>query len=118
MLRIIPKIIPLLVMLVILSGCGLALEQVKKSDSELAGYLGQQEMTSDCRAGIAQCDADISPDPVNMNNIRAVTKFADEDSPVYQACYNGTAWLYYKGKKYEGAFRALLKKAAELGILP
>jgi hypothetical protein len=100
-----------------LSGCGRVLDQVKKGDADFAAYLDVETMTPDCKAAIAQCDADISPDPVSMRNIAAVTKYADKESPIYQKCYNGAAWLYYKGKKYEGAIRTMLKKLTELGVM-
>jgi hypothetical protein len=106
----------LILIAVMLSGCGLALDQVKKGDKVLAEYAGQKEMTADCRAGIAQADADISPDPVNMSHIKAVTKFSEE-TDVYKECYNAVAWLYYKSTKYEGAVRTWLKKLTELGVI-
>lgn len=98
-------------------GCTTLVNQSQKIDASMATYLGVEKLSPDCKAALAQVDADISADPVNMRNIAAVTKYADKESNDYKTCYVGVAWLYYTGKKVEGAVRTWLKKLTDMGVI-
>lgn len=116
-------VIELMVALVIFFGiatmlcsCASVVKQTQKIDASMASYLGVEKLSPDCKAAIAQVDADISSDPVNVKNIQAVTKYADKESKDYKQCYTAMAWVYYGGKKIEGAVRTWLKKLTEMAV--
>ena len=99
-----------------ISGCSTMVKEVQKADGQLASYLGVPKLTLDCKAGLAQADADIADDPVGYKSIRAVTLNADVDSEDYQTCYNSYAWLRYVGQKAENSIRTWAKKLAAMGV--
>lgn len=110
-------LVPLTLCLFFLSGCGLTLKEIKKIDVSMAAYMGVDEITADCRAGMAKADMDVSPDPVSVRRVEAVLEYANEDSEDFQKCYSGMAWIYYVAAKAEGAVRSWAKKLVELGVL-
>lgn len=97
--------------------CASVVKETQKIDASMADYLGVPSLSIDCRGAIAQVDKDLSPDPVNLRKIEAVTKYADETSPDYKTCYGKMAWLYYSGKKIEGAIRTWIKKISDMAII-
>jgi uncharacterized protein YceK len=109
------RILMILIAVLFLMGCSVVIEQAQKTDASLAAYLGKEKLTLNCKAGIAQADLDMSESAPVMK-IKAVTKYADPASQDYMDCYGGAAWLYYTAAKAEGAVKAMVKKAAEIGI--
>jgi hypothetical protein len=99
-----------------LNGCTAAIEQAKRVDASMAGYLGKEKLSLDCRAGIAKADMDVNGS-VAYKNVEAVARYADQESQDFKDCYAGVAWLYYVGAQMEGSIKALVKKAAELGVM-
>lgn len=117
MKRIIPVLISIVFLSLFLGGCSAVVDQAKQVDASMAGYLGKEKLSLDCRAGIAQADLDMAADTAPLKKIEALQKYADKDSQDYRDCYAGTAWLYYVGAKAEGAVKSWIKKLTELGVL-
>ncbi len=111
------NLIVVVLCIITLCGCPAIVKEAQKIDANMASYIGVEKLSPDCKAGLAQLDADISDDPVSMKAIKAVTANADTKSEDYKKCYNAYAWLNYVGKKTEGAVKTWIKKLTELGVL-
>jgi hypothetical protein len=100
-----------------LSGCSVVVDQAKQVDASMAGYLGKEKLSLDCKAGIAQADMDMASDAAPVARIKALQKYANQESQDFKECYAGIAWLGYVGAKAEGTFKSAIKKLTELGLV-
>jgi hypothetical protein len=106
------KAVILLLAAVVLSGCSLAINQAREMDAELAGYLSDDTLSRNCRAGVADALI-LAPD--TSADIRlasqGVSRYADKESDEYKECYSKAAWVSFvgrgiasKGKKFIGTY--------------
>lgn len=117
MKRIILVLMLIVILPLFLSGCSAVVDQAKQVDASMAGYLGKEKLSLDCKAGIAQARLDTASETAPVRRIEALQKYANKESQDFKDCYSGIAWLGYVGAEMEGSFKTLVKKAAELGVL-
>ena len=106
------KAVILLLVVVLLSGCSLAIKQAREMDADLAEYLKDDSLSLNCRGGIADAMI-LAPDTSADIRIAAtgVSKFADQKHVDYIECYSRAAWISFltrgvasKVKKFIGTY--------------